>query len=149
MWVDSARAAFTGLLPPDHEFPEPDPERWYALIQDPAVLMLIAEEHGELVAFSTSGESRDPDAGAGVGEIRSLFVAAPMWRRGLGSALLATALDSLRERGYSEVTLWSFESNERANAFYEANGFTRDGATKTEKAWADIPEIRYRRTLSG
>ena len=147
MWVDSARAAFTGLLPPGHEFPEPDPERWYTLLEDPAVLMLIAEEQGELVAFSTSGESRDPDAGARVGEIRSFFVAAGSWRRGVGSALLAGALDSLREQGYTEATLWSFDSNERANAFYEAKGFTRDGATKTEKAWAHVPEVRYRRTL--
>ena len=147
MWVDSARAAFTDLLPPSHEFPEPDPERWYALIEDPAVLMLIAEEEGELVAFPTSGESRDLDAGAGAGEIRSFFVAEGRWRRGVGSALLAAALDSLREQGYTEVTLWSFDSNDRANAFYEANGFTRDGATKTETAWAHIPEVRYRRSL--
>jgi GNAT superfamily N-acetyltransferase len=147
MWVDSARAAFTDLLPPGHEFPEPDPERWYALIGDPAVLMLIAEEEGELVAFSTSGESRDPDAGSGAGEIRSFFVAEGRWRRGVGSALLAAALDSLREQGYTEVTLWSFDSNDRANAFYEANGFARDGATKTEAAWAHIPEVRYRRSL--
>jgi GNAT superfamily N-acetyltransferase len=147
MWVDSARAAFTDLLPPGHEFPEPDPERWYALIEDPAVLMLIAEEDGELVGFSTSGECRDPDAGAGIGEIRSFFVAAGRWRRGVGSALLAAALDSLREQGYTEATLWSFDSNERANAFYEAHGFARDGATKTEEAWAHIPEVRYRRSL--
>jgi GNAT superfamily N-acetyltransferase len=147
MWVDSARVAFTALLPPDHRFPEPDPERWYALIEDPAVLMLIAEEHGELVAFSTSGECRDPDAPADVGEIRSLFVAAGRWRRGVGSALLAAALESLRDQGYTQASLWSFDANERANAFYEANGFTRDGATKTETAWAHIPEVRYRRSL--
>jgi GNAT superfamily N-acetyltransferase len=147
MWVDSARVAFTDLLPPDHRFPEPDPERWYALIEDPAVLMLIAEEHGELVAFSTSGECRDPDAPADVGEIRSLFVAAGRWRRGVGSALLAAALESLHDQGYTQASLWSFDANERANAFYEVNGFTRDGATKTEKAWAHIPEVRYRRSL--
>jgi GNAT superfamily N-acetyltransferase len=147
VWDESARAAFTDLLPPGHEFPEPDPERWYALIEDPAVLMLIAEEHGELVAFSTSGECRDPDAPADVGEIRSLFVAAGRWRRGVGSALLAAALESLHDQGYTQASLWSFDANERANAFYEANGFTRDGATKTEKAWAHIPEVRYRRSL--
>ena len=147
MWVESARAAFRDLLPSDHEFPEPDPERWYTLLEDPAVLMLIAEEDGELVGFSTSGESRDDDAGAGVGEIRSFFVAAGRWRGGVGSALLAASLESLRERGCTEATLWSFDSNERANAFYEARGFTRDGAVKTEEAWAHIPEVRYRRTL--
>jgi ribosomal protein S18 acetylase RimI-like enzyme len=147
MWVDSARAAFIDLLPPGHQFPEPDPERWYALIQDPDVLMLIAEEDGDVVGFATSGESRDEDAGDRVGEIRSFFVAAGRWRRGIGSALLAAALDSLRDRGCTEATLWSFESNDRANAFYESHGFTRDGAGKTEEAWGHIPEVRYRRSL--
>ena len=147
MWVDSARAAFTDLLPPGHEFPEPDPERWYGLVQDPGVVMLIAEEDGELVGFATSGESRDDDAGAGVGEIRSFFVAAGRWRRGVGRALMAATLDSLRERGCTEATLWSFDSNERANAFYEAHGFARDGADKAQQAWAHIPEVRYRRSL--
>ena len=147
MWVDSARAAFAELLPPQHEFPEPDPERWYTLIEDPAVVMLLAEDEGDIVGFVTSGESRDEDAADRVGEIRSIFVAAGRWRGGVGRTLLGAALDSLRERGFTEATLWSFASNDRANAFYEAQGFTRDGAEKTEAAWANIPEVRYRRSL--
>ena len=60
---------------------------------------------------------------------------------------MAAALDDLRERGYSEATVWSFADNERANRFYERAGFTRDGAERTEEAWAHIREVRYRRTL--
>jgi GNAT superfamily N-acetyltransferase len=147
VWDESARAAFTGLLPPGHAFPEPDAERWYALIEDPAATMLLAEEGGELLGFTTSGESRDDDADPGVGEIRSFFVAAGHWRRGVGRALMAAALDSLRERGYSEVTVWSFASNKRANAFYESAAFKRDGAERTEEVWAHVTEVRYRRSL--
>ncbi len=33
------------------------------------------------------------------------------------------------------------------NAFYEAHGFTRDGAERTEAAWAHLPEVGYRRPL--
>jgi GNAT superfamily N-acetyltransferase len=147
MWDESARAAFTALLPPGHEFPEPNAERWFALIEDPAVSMLLAEEDGELLGFSTSGESRDADADPSVGEIRGFFVAAGRWGRGIGRELMAGALDSLRERGCTEVTVWSFAVNERANAFYERAGFTRDGAEKTEDAWAHLPEVRFRRSL--
>ena len=43
--------------------------------------------------------------------------------------------------------VWSFAANERANAFYEAHGFTRDGAERTEAAWAHVPEVRYLRPL--
>jgi GNAT superfamily N-acetyltransferase len=147
MWDESARAAFTELLPPGHEFPEPDAERWFALIEDPGVSMLLAEEDAELLGFSTSGESRDDDADASVGEVRSFFVAAGRWGQGVGRALMAAALDSLRERGSTEATVWSFAANTRANAFYERAGFTRDGAEKTEEAWAHLLEIRYRRSL--
>jgi GNAT superfamily N-acetyltransferase len=147
MWDESARAAFTELLPPGHEFPEPDAERWFALMEDPAVSMLLAEDGGELLGISTSGESRDDDANPSVGEIRSFFVAAGRWGQGTGRELMAAALDSLRERGCTEATVWSFAANERANAFYERAGFRRDGAEKTEDAWAHLPEVRYRRSL--
>jgi ribosomal protein S18 acetylase RimI-like enzyme len=147
MWDESARAAFTELLPAGHEFPEPDPERWYALVEDGAVSLLMAEEDGELLGFSACGESRDEDAAPGVGEVRSFFVAAGRWGRGVGRALMSAVLASLRERGCTEATLWSFAANERANRFYEAHGFTRDGADRTEAAWADLLEVRYRRSL--
>ena len=116
-------------------------------MDDPAVSMLLAEEDGQLLGFSTCGGSRDEDAGRAVGELRSFFVAAGCWRQGVGRALMAAALDSLRERGCTEATVWSFAANERANAFYERAGFARDGAEKTEAAWAHLPEVRYRRSL--
>jgi GNAT superfamily N-acetyltransferase len=150
VWDESARAAFTDLLPPGHPFPEPDPERWHALIEDPAVSMLMAEEHGEqMLGFTTCGESRDPDAGEQVGEIRRLFVAAGHWGQGVGRALMAAALDALRERGCTEATVWSFAANTGANTFYERACFTRDGAEKTEETWAHMPEVRNRRALQG
>jgi hypothetical protein len=43
--------------------------------------------------------------------------------------------------------VWSFAANERANAFYERAGFTRDGAEKTEDTWAHLLEVRFRRSL--
>ena len=107
-----------------------------SLLSDPAVTLLMAEENGEALGYCTSGESRDPDVSPKVGE-----------RRGAGSALMVAALDDLRERGYSEATVWSFADNERANAFYESRGFERDGDERTEEAWADTLEIRYRRSL--
>jgi GNAT superfamily N-acetyltransferase len=110
--------------------------------------MLQAEEDGRLLGITVCGENRDPDAGGNVGEVRMLFAAAGGWRRGVGRALMAAALDDLRERGYAEATVWSFADNERANAFYESQGFTRDGAEKTQAEWADLIEVRYRRELS-
>ena len=147
MWDESARAAFTPLLPEAHVFPDVDPERWHALRADPAVTMLLAEEEGELLGFTACGESRDPDASDAVGEVRTMFVAPGGWGRGVGTALMAAALDDLRARGCSEATVWSFADNERANRFYESCGFSPDGAARTEEVWANIREVRYRRYL--
>jgi len=107
----------------------------------------VAEEDGELVGFIACGANRDEDAAPEAGEVRTLFVVYSHWRAGVGRALLAAGLDELRRLGYSEATVWSFADNARANEFYEANGFVRDGAERTEAAWAHILEVRYRRSL--
>ena len=147
LWDESARAAFAPLLPQGHVFPKTDAERWYANYARPGVTMLVAEDDGELLGFTGCGESRDADAGSEVGEINTFYVRAGRWRRGVGRALMDSALADLAERGYAEATVWSFAANDRANAFYERHGFTRDGAERREEQWADIPEIRYRRAL--
>jgi GNAT superfamily N-acetyltransferase len=112
------------------------------------VRILVAEEGAELLGHTAFGTSRDADVEDDVGEVRSFFVTPPAWRRGVGRALMAGALEGLPELGFRQATLWSFEANERANAFYEAHAFQRDGTTRTEEVWAHIPEVRYRRDLT-
>jgi len=127
-------------------FPEQSPERVRARLDDREVSMLIADD-GELAGFSTCGISRDRDVGREIGEIWSFFVAVSRWRAGIGRALMAAVLDDLRERGYAEASVWSFAANDRANEFYEAQGFTRDGAERREDVWANELEVRLRRAL--
>ncbi|MPZ99320.1 MAG: GNAT family N-acetyltransferase [Dehalococcoidia bacterium] len=71
---------------------------------------------------------------------------------GIGRALMAHALDDLRERGYRAVVLWVLEGNARARRFYEIGGWTPDGAHAERLFPAgglDWPavEVRYRREL--
>jgi GNAT superfamily N-acetyltransferase len=108
----------------------------------------LADRDGELLGHTTFGTSRDHDVGPDVGEVRSFFVSPAAWRRGVGSALMAGALAGLPEMGFEHATLWSFAANERANAFYETHGFTRDGTEQRQEIWAGIPEVRYRRALA-
>jgi GNAT superfamily N-acetyltransferase len=134
-------------MPPGHELPPVEPSLLDELLAMPDLTLLMAEEDGEVRGYAGCGASRDDDTGPEVGEVRSLFVASASWRSGVGKALMAAALDDLRERGCTEATVWSFAANDRANAFYEAQGFTRDGAERTEDRFADIPSVRYRRNL--
>jgi GNAT superfamily N-acetyltransferase len=112
------------------------------------VRTLVADRNGELLGHTTFGTSRDEDVEPDVGEVRSFFVSPAAWRRGVGSALMTGALAGLPELGFEQTTLWSFAANERANAFYEANGFTREGAQRRQELWAEILEVRYRRALA-
>ena len=144
LWQESARAGFAELLPAGHGFPSWQAERFQALLDDPEVVMLVAEEE-ELRGFITFGSSRDADALAETGEIRALFVSPAAWRSGIGSALVNRALEELPSMGHPEATVWSFAANEPANSLYERHGFRRDGSEKREEVWADLLEVRYRR----
>ena len=70
--------------------------------------------------------------------IHALYVTALARRSGLGSALLSHA-----QQGVSRLSLWTFQANEPAQAFYERQGFTAvertDGSGNDEK----LPDIRY------
>jgi GNAT superfamily N-acetyltransferase len=127
--------------------PSFDPLRLVAVLDDERVRTLVADRDGELVGQTTFGTSRDRDAPATAGEVRSLFVRPATWRGGVGSALLLRAFEGLLAMGFTEATLWSFATNERANAFYQRHGFRRDGSKQREEVWAGLLEVRYRRAL--
>jgi GNAT superfamily N-acetyltransferase len=127
--------------------PSFDPLRLLAVLDDDRVQTLVADRDGELIGQTTFGTSRDSDAPATAGEVRSLFVRPVAWGGGVGSALLLRALKGLATMGFAEATLWSFATNQRANALYERHGFSRDGSEKREEVWAGLLEVRYRRAL--
>ena len=70
-------------------------------------------------------------------DIPALYVADHARGRGLGKALLDDA-----KTGTPALTLWTFEANARARAFYAREGFTE--LTRTDGARNDegLPDIR-------
>jgi GNAT superfamily N-acetyltransferase len=99
------------------------------------------------LGFVGHGSSRDPDALTGEGEVRTMFVHPSAWGTGVAEALIARAYEQLEADGYTQVTLWTFVANERANAFYERHGMKRDGARRRQAVWADLDQVRLRRAL--
>jgi ribosomal protein S18 acetylase RimI-like enzyme len=65
---------------------------------------------------------------------------------GIGRALLHHALQVRHGRGYKQAMLWVLESNARAREFYEAAGWTPDGAVKIDE-WPGtiLHEVHVRR----
>ncbi len=62
----------------------------------------------------------------GVGEIRRLRVAVPFRRRGIGSALIETAVSFCRERQYLKIKLDTYMEHEAASRLFKRFGFLHD-----------------------
>jgi GNAT superfamily N-acetyltransferase len=106
----------------------------------------VAEDDGgRIVAFVGVRPSSDVE---GEGEIWALYAVEEAWGTGAGRALMDWAKDALRER-WTEATLWVLEDNPRARRFYEREGWSLDGETKTDEfLGVEVGEVRYRIRLT-
>ena len=129
-------------------------ERWRTRLEslgdpDDAHVLVIEDEKGEVVGWTTSGPSFDEDAPAADGELHGLYLDPAAWGTGAAAALHRATLDRLRERGFREATLWVLDDNPRARRFYEREGWRLDeGSTKEMEFFGmNVPVVRYRITL--
>jgi GNAT superfamily N-acetyltransferase len=150
IYLSSGRAAWARHLSPvglaGVTSPVEDWERW---ISDPDLIVLVAERRADPAALAVLCRSTDPDSDpALVALLDRLYVEPASWRRGLGRALIDGAMEALSERRFREVTLWTAEWN-TSRGFYQATGWTLDGATR-EKTFAGstFTEVRYRTQVS-
>ena len=151
--VAAWRVAYRGLLPDsllDNLSVEDRENRWRLRISEYIWQTLVLEQRGCVIGFVAFGASHGEGTNQGRGgEIFAIYLSPEEWGRGHGSALMDAALRSLREGGYTEVTLWVLDGNERGKGFYEAMGFEADGGTKVEvrKDGTEMREARYRRVI--
>ena len=85
--------------------------------------LLIAVENGRVIGFVGYG-SRGEEA-PNVGEVFALYVLSDYYGKGVGRALMDSALEKLS--AYPSVCLWVLKENRRAIRFYEKCGFVPDG----------------------
>jgi GNAT superfamily N-acetyltransferase len=72
------------------------------------------------------------------GDIHALYIASSAWRQGAGSALLRHAKDVT-----AKLSLWTFQANEGALAFYLALGFSEVERTSGAGNDEHLPDIRF------
>jgi GNAT superfamily N-acetyltransferase len=73
---------------------------------DPRQQLLIAEREGRLTAFAGVRASRDEDADSVcVGELDPFYCDPAAWGQGVGRTLMAAAIETLRESGFTDATL--------------------------------------------
>jgi GNAT superfamily N-acetyltransferase len=105
----------------------------------PGTRLWVAERDGRIVGHANVAVDE------ALGELSALYVVPEEWGSGVAGALHDKALAGMRELGATEATLWVVEENTRARRFYEREGWSADGETKS--SMFDISEIRYRRRL--
>lgn len=123
-------------------------ERWRGWLAGDETRTVVAGVNGQLVGYATVGPSRDADATSDVGQLAGLYVDPPAQGAGLGTTLLADAVERLRGERFGVATLWVFEQNGLGRAFYERHGWSADpdGAGREGADWHG-PALRYRRDL--
>lgn len=108
----------------------------------------LIEQAGSLAGFALTAPSRDSDASPATAEVQAIYLAPEAIGKGIGRTLFAHAVEDLRQRGYQEAILWVLANNQRARTFYEAAGWTPDGAHRTEeRPGILLDEVRYHLTL--
>lgn len=145
--VEGWKAAYRGIIP-DNYLDSMEPERrqsfWDQQVRDGCGEMFVAAVGSEVTGFCHLIPSRDDD-GAGVAEIAAIYVDPTAWRHGCGRSLCEAALASAIQINSPWVTLWVLVENALGRRFYEAMGFSPDGATKSEdRPGFTLEEVRYR-----
>ncbi|MEN0085015.1 MAG: acetyltransferase [Leifsonia sp.] len=125
IWRSAVDATHDFLAEPDRD----EIEARLSSVYFPAVVLSIAERDGRPVGFS----------GVLDGTLEMLFVDATQRDRGIGTALLAHAIE---EHGVSKVDV--NEQNISAAGFYAHRGFEVVGRSETDEAGRPYPLLHLR-----
>jgi ribosomal protein S18 acetylase RimI-like enzyme len=114
-------------------------ETWSATIANDLNDVLVVDAEPGVAGFCWLKPGEHP-----AGELVALYVDPDQWGRGLGTSLVAAAMQRAAQRGFAAVQLWALEQNERARRFYVARGFSETAARRTHERWGfALTECRY------
>lgn len=100
-------------------------------LRDASVELWLAMSDGYVVGFvDVAFATTCPVPGVAGAEVFRLYVQRPFLRQGVGRALLAEVEKIACGRGVGDVWLTAWVGNERALAFYRAQGYRDVGATE-------------------
>lgn len=154
--VRSKRSAYASFMPAAYlDSLDQDThrlERWqpYFAAGDPDNLAWVAFVAGipaGIVALE-GVDARERPVPPGYAFLHHLHAAPEFRGRGVGAAMLRTAVASAAERGMAGIGLWTHEPNALARTFYERAGWRHDGERHDETyRWPGgeftLPNVRY------
>lgn len=145
--VSAWTSAYSGIMPKKYVEAmdiEACTSNWQNALNNPGSgRTIVAEDNGQVVAFSVFGPARDKDVDNQFdAELVALNITPSMWRLGIGSSLLSAVFKETRD-DYKALYLWVAKKNYRAIKFYEHHAFTLEGHEKKIECHGNIDEIRY------
>jgi len=153
--VEGWRWGYRDILPAEHLASLSIDEReadWHQGLIDPAPgsARFVAIDDAGVVGFAGIGLADDDFAPppSGAAELYAIYVREAAKRTGVGRALIERATDAMRANGSRHAVLWVFEANDRARRFYEAVGWSPDGARAEHRFdGGSRPVLRFAREL--
>lgn len=106
---------------------EVDVEHLATFLADPKHYLFVAEREGVLTGFLLAYRLDRPDGQEPMLFLYEIEVAAEHRRQGIGSELLAAALEIVKREGWKEAFVLTERSNAAAVAFYESTGGRTEG----------------------
>jgi RimJ/RimL family protein N-acetyltransferase len=118
------------------------------LVQSLDFNLSVAEEQGEVVAFSIVGKPRYKTT-AGTAELWALNVLPEYWRLGIGSSLVERAVSHSSFAGLGKIELWCIEGNLPAQKAYAKLGFSQSGQSRASSQLTGhtLHELHYVKNL--
>ncbi|WP_420213250.1 N-acetyltransferase family protein [Burkholderia aenigmatica] len=137
VWVHTYAAAGVSEVIAQYVLSTFTSERILTLVNDPGVVLLVAEADGNLAGYiAIRLGSRHADVSV---EIETLYIQPSFAGRGIGSSLLTHASGVAEERtGNRSFWLSVNSQNEKAIAFYHSRGMTQEGI-----AYFELDGIRH------
>jgi ribosomal protein S18 acetylase RimI-like enzyme len=142
------REAYFGVMPQAYlESLTPDARAgaWAERLADPEepTRTLVADRDGQIVGFCTVGPPR-LEAPEGFGELHTINILVTAQHQGLGRRMMAEAARTLRDLGFSALTLSVLRDSPAGRMFYESLGGTLSGRHMDSYDDFELPAVEYR-----
>jgi len=135
--------ALTRILQDSPEAAQWTEESYRALLDSSGAVAFVSETQGVVSGFVVGRQVADE------AEVLNIAVAPTARRKGIGKALLRSALQAFRMRGTQRAFLEVRESNAAGIAFYERQGFAKVGKRAGYYRNPDEAAIVMERKLTG
>lgn len=111
-------------------------------------ILSVAEEHGQVVAFTILGKPRYK-APANAIELWAVNVLPEFWRLRIGSRLVERAITYSSRSGFESIELWCIKGNTPAQEAYKKLGFIESGRERSSSRLTGntLHELHYVKVL--